>query len=586
MTTLIVIVLYLALLLGLGMYTNRLSRGTSKDYFVASHSIGPFLLLMSVFGTTMTAFALVGSTGKSFERGIGTYGLMASISGLVHAAIFFIVGIRLWCYGKKHGFVTQIQFFRSRFESDNIGYVLFPILVLLVIPYLLIGIIGAGKTIEPVTAGAFPEIFTNPTRAAWLGGIPPWLSGLVISAVVLTYVFMGGSRGAAFANTFQTLVFMVMGLVAFVFIVKGLGGLENAGKVPARITDTGAIVQEYGYDKDQKKLVKLDTPKPYGKVKGWDKLDEKEKQSLIGKQPHFARTPIEMEYKTKNPAAANDKEAPKFLTKERELGIPPITFLTYLFIPLSVGMFPHLFQHWLTAKSAKAFRLTVIAHPLCIMIVWVPCVLIGAWASGVLPAGMPSAAVLSNMLATLIDNQVLTGLLTAGVLAAIMSSLDSQFLCLGTMFTNDIILHKADKDKYTDQQIVKIARIFIVVIVALTYTLAMALKSANVFDLAVWCFSGFGALFPVVFAALYWKRATKEGAIASILAATATWIYFFLQTKKVLPNGSTVYGGEMVIGPGIVPAAICFAAAAVVMIVVSLATKPPSKETLDKFFQS
>lgn len=586
MTTLIVIVLYLALLLGLGMYTNRLSRGTSKDYFVASHSIGPFLLLMSVFGTTMTAFALVGSTGKSFERGIGTYGLMASISGLVHAAIFFIVGIRLWCYGKKHGFVTQIQFFRSRFESDNIGYVLFPILVLLVIPYLLIGIIGAGKTIEPVTAGAFPEIFTNPTRAAWLGGIPPWLSGLVISAVVLTYVFMGGSRGAAFANTFQTLVFMVMGLVAFVFIVKGLGGLENAGKVPARITDTGAIVQEYGYDKDQKKLVKLDKPKPYGKVKHWDEMSDDKKKSLINKQPHFARTPIDIEYKALNPAAAKNLEAPKFLTKERELGIPPITFLTYLFIPLSVGMFPHLFQHWLTAKSAKAFRLTVIAHPLCIMIVWVPCVLIGAWASGVLPAGMPSAAVLSNMLATLIDNQVLTGLLTAGVLAAIMSSLDSQFLCLGTMFTNDIILHKADKDKYTDQQIVKIARIFIVVIVALTYALAMALKSANVFDLAVWCFSGFGALFPVVFAALYWKRATKEGAIASILAATATWIYFFLQTKKVLPNGSTVYGGEMVIGPGIVPAAICFAAAAVVIIVVSLATKPPSKETLDKFFQS
>jgi SSS family solute:Na+ symporter len=89
MTTLIVIIGYLCLLLGLGFFSQRLFRGTSKDYFVASHSIGPFLLLMSVFGTTMTAFALVGSTGKSFERGIGTYGLMASISGLVHAAIFF-----------------------------------------------------------------------------------------------------------------------------------------------------------------------------------------------------------------------------------------------------------------------------------------------------------------------------------------------------------------------------------------------------------------------------------------------------------------------------------------------------------------
>jgi SSS family solute:Na+ symporter len=204
-------------------------------------------------------------------------------------------------------------------------------------------------------------------------------------------------------------------------------------------------------------------------------------------------------------------------------------------------------------------------------------VLIGAWASGILPPGMPPPAVLSNMLATLIQNEVLAGLLTAGVLAAIMSSLDSQFLCLGTMFTNDIVLHKAGKDKYTDAQIVRIARIFIVAIVALTYALAMALKNANVFDLAVWCFSGFGALFPVVFAALYWKRATKEGAICSILAATGTWFYYFQKAG---------YGGEFFIGPGIVPAAVCFAAAAVTIVVVSLATKPPSQETLNKFFKS
>ena len=89
MTSFVVIVAYLSLLLILGFFSSRFFRGTSKDYFVASHSIGPFLLLMSVFGTTMTAFALVGSTGKAFERGIGVYGLMASSSALVHAAVFF-----------------------------------------------------------------------------------------------------------------------------------------------------------------------------------------------------------------------------------------------------------------------------------------------------------------------------------------------------------------------------------------------------------------------------------------------------------------------------------------------------------------
>jgi len=563
MTTLIVIIGYLCLLLALGFFSNRLFRGTSKDYFVASHSIGPFLLLMSVFGTTMTAFALVGSTGKSFERGIGTYGLMASISGLVHAGIFFLIGIRLWAFGKKYGYITQIQFFRARFESDGLGYLLFPILVLLVVPYLLIGIIGAGKVIEPVTAGAFPELFTNPSAPPWLGGVPPWLTGLIVSIVVLSYVFMGGSRGAAYANTFQTIVFMIMGLVAFVFIIKGLGGLDQAGKVPARITEKGTIVQDFRYDKKESQLKANDPPKVVGKVK------HSESSELTDHQPHFSRTPVTAEFKKKNPKTG------ELVSFERELGIPFWTFVTYLFIPLSVGMFPHLFQHWLTAKSAKAFRLTVLAHPLCIMIVWVPCVLVGAWASGVLPPGIPPPAVLSAMLNLLVGDPVLTGLLTAGVLAAIMSSLDSQFLCLGTIFTNDIVLHRAGPKKYSDKQTITIARIFIVVIVSLTYALAMVAKDANVFDLAIWCFSGFSALFPVVFAALYWKRATKQGVIASILGASVTWVYFFYLSG---------YGGEYFVGPGIVPAAICFFVASVALVVVSLMTDPPSKETLKKFF--
>ena len=68
---------------------------------------------------------------------------MASISGLVHMAIFS--GALLWALGKRNGYLTQIQFFRERFESKGIGYLLFPILVLLVVPYLLIGVIGAEK---------------------------------------------------------------------------------------------------------------------------------------------------------------------------------------------------------------------------------------------------------------------------------------------------------------------------------------------------------------------------------------------------------------------------------------------------------
>ena len=198
-------------------------------------------------------------------------------------------------FREKYGFITQIQFFRARFESDSLGYLLFPILVLLVIPYLLIGIIGAGKTIEPVTAGAFPDLFTNPSAPQWLGGVPPWLTGLVVSAVVLSYVFMGGSRGAAFANTFQTLVFMIMGLVAFIFIINALGGIENAGKVPARFDDKGAVVQDFRFDKQSAQLVRNDPPKLIGRVV------ESDNSNLTNQRPHFWRKPVKVEFKKKLP---------------------------------------------------------------------------------------------------------------------------------------------------------------------------------------------------------------------------------------------------------------------------------------------
>ncbi len=220
-TPLYIIIVYMLALFALGWVSSRMFRGSSKDFFVASQSIGPFMLLMSVFGTTMTAFALVGSTGKAFSLGIGTYGLMASSSGLIHTACFFLVGIRMWSFGKKYGYVTQIQFFRDRFESKALGYLMFPILVGLIIPYLLVGLMGAGNYIFGVTRGMFPGTFAA-------GAVPAWLSGLVICCVVLFYVFFGGVRSAVWANTFQTIVFMVMGLVGFLVIADTLGGLSEA----------------------------------------------------------------------------------------------------------------------------------------------------------------------------------------------------------------------------------------------------------------------------------------------------------------------------------------------------------------------
>ena len=499
MTPLIIIAAYLLLLFVLGQLSARFFRGTASDFFVASRSIGPFLLLMSVFGTTMTAFAMVGSTGEAYRVGIGTYGKMASWSGLIHSACFFFVGLPLWALGKRHGYTTQIEYFRDRFESRAIGYILFPILVGLVIPYLLVGLLGAGSLLKAVTVGALPGLFPD-TK----GAIPPALTSAVISFVVLTYVARGGVRSAAWANTFQTLVFIAMGLIAFVMISARLGG----------------------------------------------------------------------------PAAAAEMADPAKTVREGQ--ISQLLFFSYCFIPLSVGMFPHLFQHWLTAKSARTFSLTIIVHPLCIMLTWVPCILIGVWATGavldgrpVVPAGINPNAVLGIMVGKL-TNPLVAGFVSAGVLAAIMSSLDSQFVCIGTMFTRDVVIHACGTERFSDRQTVWIARGFIFVIVLVTFLLSLS-NPVQIFSLGVWCFSGFAALFPVVFAALYWRRTTRAGAISAIVVTAVVWFFLFRASGYGADRGFLVFGA--------MPVAFVFGACAISLIVVSLFTAPPSEGTVRRFFR-
>ncbi|MDA7916191.1 sodium:solute symporter family protein [Verrucomicrobia bacterium] len=545
-----IIAVYLLLLLVLGLFAGKLFKGTSKDYFLASRSIGPFLLLMSLFGTTMTAFALVGSTGESFASGVGVYGKLASSSGIIHSLCFFIVGIKVWSLGARHGYMTQIQFFRDRFQSDKLGLLLFPILVGLVIPYLLLGVMGAGITLEKATGGAMPEFF-----ASTGGGIPFALGSGVVCVVVMIYVFFGGVRGTAWANAFQTIVFIILGFVTFFVIADKMGGPVAA---------TQRVI-----DHHPTKLQRAVHPDDLARYEAATAAFPNE-EAIAAWEAALADSRDE-----KKPAEIKAPKEPH--------GISKLAFLTYFFIPLSVGMFPHLFQHWLTAKSAKSFKLSVVAHPLLIMLVWVPCVMIGAWAtSAVMPSGAPVVppgfnpnAVLSLLVAKL-TSPILGGFLTAGILAAIMSSLDSQFLCLGSIFTNDIFLHYSKNKNITDKQKVVVGRIFVVVVVVVTYLLAIALRGTPVFTLGVWCFSGFAALFPLVIAALYWKRATREGAFACVIATAISWCWLFYKSDFA-SNREFLFLGMM-------PVATMIFVSTLALIVVSLATKAPDEKHLQKFF--
>ena len=93
----------------------------AEEYFLAGRSLGPAVFLLSLFGTNMTAFTILGSAGHAFANGIVTFGLMASSSAFVIPLTLFFVGTRLWALGKRHGFMTPVQMFRDRWECGHIG---------------------------------------------------------------------------------------------------------------------------------------------------------------------------------------------------------------------------------------------------------------------------------------------------------------------------------------------------------------------------------------------------------------------------------------------------------------------------------
>src|SRR5438477_9473454 len=112
----IVIFAYLAVVLYIGIFAFRRGKETGEDFFLASRSIGPIFFFLSLFATNMTAFAIIGSSGMSYRVGIGVFGMMATSSCLVIPLTLLFIGTRLWALGKRFGYMTQVSFFRDRWE--------------------------------------------------------------------------------------------------------------------------------------------------------------------------------------------------------------------------------------------------------------------------------------------------------------------------------------------------------------------------------------------------------------------------------------------------------------------------------------
>lgn len=162
----------------------------------------------------------------------------------------------------------------------------------------------------------------------------------------------------------------------------------------------------------------------------------------------------------------------------------------------------------------------------------------------------------------------ISGVLLSAILAAAMSTADSQLLASSSAFASDIYKPVIRKDA-TDHEMQWAGRIIVILISVVAYFIAADPNCGGIMALVECAWAGFGSAFgPVILLSLYWRRLTYSGAVAGVcvgFAVDALW-YAFLSTPTGLYE--------------IIPGFLCGLIAAVV---VSLCSKAPSKEVTDLF---
>ncbi|MBO4898339.1 MAG: sodium/proline symporter PutP [Clostridia bacterium] len=164
-----------------------------------------------------------------------------------------------------------------------------------------------------------------------------------------------------------------------------------------------------------------------------------------------------------------------------------------------------------------------------------------------------------------IAGPIIIGLFLCAVLAAIMSTADSQLLVASSAFSQDIFT-KITKDK-KDSFYMWVSRITVVIISLIAILIAND-PGSSVFRIVQDAWAGFGAAFgPLVLFSIFWKRTTKAGALSGMVSGGLIALFW----KTVFPT-SNIY----CLLPG-------FIVSAILIVVVSLLTKKPSKDIEDKF---
>ena len=530
-----IIVAYFAIILGLAWRVMRQKQRTSTDYFLAGRHLGWLIIGASIFASNIGAEHLVGLAGSGTTDGVA----MAHYE--LHAWCLLVLGWVMVPFYMRSKVFTMPEFLERRFSPTARTVLSLISLVAYVLTKMAVGIFAGGIVFSVL----LPEVRFMGLDSFWIGSI-------LVIVITGLYTIMGGLKAVAYTEALQTFILIVGSALVTIYGLKALGGWSElrhiAGSemfnlwkplVPAGIEGTWAPVKEAGrmawYFNDNYPWIGMLFCAPIIGLWYWC-TDQYIVQRALG-------APNEREARRGSIAAAFLKLLPVFI-----FIIPGMIAFALAKSGLNPALRQELFGtggELIRANAQKAFPMLV---------------------ASVLPVGI-------------------RGMVVAGLLAALMSSLAGAFNAASTLFTMDF--YSRLRPKVTQERLVWVGRVATGVMVLIGLLWIPVIRGGRgLYDYLQGVQSYLAPpIFVVFFFGVFMKRLNAKGCLAALLTGFSLGLFrLAIDTPVKLISGFAYTEGSFfwIVNHIFFQyySLIIFIVSVIVMIVVSYLTAPPSYEKI------
>ncbi len=510
----IVMIAYMAVIIGIGIYFYKRSQKSSENYFLGGRSLGPWVAAMSAEASDMSGWLLMGLPGVAYWLGLADAFWTALGLAIGTYVNWLIVAKRLRNYSQIAGnAITVPDFFSNRFKEKNK-------LIMLIASLFILVFFTVYAASCFVTCG---KLFT--TLFGWDSSNSYHIMLIVGAVFVVLYTLIGGFLAESVSDFMQAIVMITALIIMIIVGTISAGGISN-------VIENAKSMEGY-----------------------------------------FSLTNMA------NPVVENGKVIFKEATPYGVLNM-------FSMLAWGLGYFgmPQVLLRFMAIKQPKDIkRSRIIATSWCVISL-IAAVCIGVIGKTILADNpiLSSKTGAENILIVMSTEYlplIVAGLIMAGILAATISSSDSYLLIASSAVSVNIYKGFIKNGKEVkDKTVMWVSRIVLIVIALIGLVIAWD-ENSVIFEIVSFAWSGFGATFgPLMLFSLFWKRTTKEGAIAGMITGGAMVFIWKLVLNNLLSKYVPVFAIYELL-----PA---FILSAIAIVVVSLLTKEPSKEVLDEFEQA